>query len=218
MVMIFLMNNLSAEYDKFASDFSATRNHTWPEFELIFSKIKKGDRVLDLGCGNGRFREFLGTDKVGNGNYFGLDISENLLAIARDKYDKDHFFRGSFAADFPFGSDTFEVIVAIASFHHLTNKKDQLKFLTECKRVLKSEGFIFITTWILPKKYFWSNFWSGRVFTKNWLIPFGKQKHPRIYRKVTDRDLEKLLKRSGFQVEFTREFKGRNYVILGKKN
>lgn len=212
------MRNLNSEYDAFASDFSATRNRTWPEFDLVFPKIKKGDRVLDLGCGNGRFREFLGIEKVAAGDYFGFDISEKLLGIARGKYSKDHFFKGSFADTLPFGADNFEVIVAIASFHHLTNKKDQLKFLSECKRVLKPGGTIFITTWILPQKYFWSNFWSGRVFTKNWLIPFGKDKHPRVYRKVTEKDLTRLLKKAGFKVEVAEKFEGRNYVILGRGN
>ncbi len=74
-----------------------------------------------------------------------------------------------------------------------------------------------MTTWVLPQKYFWSNFWAGRVFTKNWLIPFGKEKHPRIYRRVTEKDLKKLLKKEGFKVEKALKFEDRNYVVLGQK-
>jgi ubiquinone/menaquinone biosynthesis C-methylase UbiE len=207
-----------SDYDKFAKDFSSTRNYAWNEFDIVKPKIWKGDRVLDLGCGNGRFRQFLGTDLVAKGAYFGLDISEKLLSIARKTYPDDHFFIGDFGQNLPFGAENFEVIVAIASFHHLTNKKAQNKFLSECRRVLKPNGKIFITTWVLPKKYFWRNFWTGRVFSKNWIIPFGKEKYPRIYRNVTDKDLSKLLKKHGFLVERAENFKNRNYVILAQKN
>ncbi len=206
-----------SHYDKFAKDFSSTRNHSWSEFEVVSPKIKKGDKLLDLGCGNGRFREFLGTKKIAKGAYFGLDLSEGLLEIAQWTYQGDHFFKGDFGKKLPFGKDNFEVIVAIASFHHLTDKVSQQNFLSECHRILKPGGTIFITTWILPQKYFWSNFWSGRVFSKNWLIPFGKEKHPRIYRKVTEKDLAKLLKKNGFKVERAEKFQNRNYVVLGEK-
>lgn len=208
----------NSQYDKFAKDFSATRGQSWNEFDLVFPEIKKGEKLLDLGCGNGRFRKFLGTDKVAEGAYFGLDLSDGLLGIARQNYPRDHFFRGSFGEKLPFGGDNFENIVAIASFHHLTTPKEQQMFLSECYRVLRPGGMIFITTWILPRKYFWDNLWSGRVFSKNWLIPFGKEKHPRIYRKVTEKDLKKLLKKSGFTVKKSEKFQGRNYIALAEKN
>lgn len=207
-----------AQYDRFAQDFSDTRVKPWPEFDVLFPLIKKGDRVLDLGCGNGRLRQFLPTNIVAEGAYFGLDLSEGLLNIARERYEKDHFFRGSFGEKLPFGADNFEVLAAIASFHHLTDKKSQQVFLSESHRVLKTGGRLFITTWILPQKHFWPNFWSGRVFTKNWLIPFGQEKHPRIYRKVTDRDLKKLLKKAGFKNIETQVFEGRNYVAWAERN
>ena len=70
------MKEKTSHYDKFAQDFSSTRAYAWEEFDIVKSKIWKGDRVLDLGCGNGRFRQFLGTTKVAPGAYFGFDLSE----------------------------------------------------------------------------------------------------------------------------------------------
>jgi ubiquinone/menaquinone biosynthesis C-methylase UbiE len=206
-----------SQYDKFADDFSETRTHAWPEFDLFIDDIKKFDRILDLGCGNGRLRKFLATDLVRDGDYFGLDVSDELLKIARERYVKDHFFKGDFSQELPFGDENFDFVISIAAFHHLLNKKDQLNFLAECRRILKPGGKIFLTTWILPKKYFWMNFWKGRVFTKNWLVPFGKQKFPRIYRWVSDRTLTKLLKKSGFKIEKSGKFKNRNFIVLGQK-
>lgn len=206
---------MKTEYDAFAHDFSATRKNAWPEFEILLQNIRKNDRILDLGCGNGRLRTFLEEVIIPSGNYFGLDVSEKLLQIARENFPRDHFFHGNFAQKLPFGSDNFEIVVSIAAFHHLLNKKDQIIFLKECHRILKPGGKIFITTWKLPRKYFWHNILRGRF--KNWNIPFGKEKLPRTYRRVSDKELSKLLKKTDFRVIFSKLERERNYVALGEK-
>lgn len=207
-----------SEYDKFATAWDKTRERPWPEFELFLPHIEKGDRVLDLGCGNARLRTFLQTDRIPSGHYFGFDVSEELLKIARSKHPKDHFFKGDFAEALPFGADNFEWVISIAAFHHLLDKKAQKGFLKEVYRTLKPGGHVFITTWILPKKYFWMNFWNGRVFTKNWIVPFGKEKHIRTYRYVSDKNLKKLLRQAGFTVLKAEPFADRNFIVLARKS
>ncbi len=210
------INNMS-EYDQFSEDWNKTRQKSWPEFELFLPQIQKGDRVLDLGCGNGRLRKFLPEDLVQRGAYFGFDISEKLLGIARKTFPKEAFFKGHFGKGLPFGADNFDWVFSIAAFHHLLTKKEQQTFFKETYRVLKPGGRVFITTWVLPPKYFWKNFWQGRVFTKNWIIPFGPEKHPRTYRNVTEKDLSKMLKSAGFEVIKSEKFGTRNYIALAKK-
>jgi len=144
---------MPSQYDAFAQDFSHTRTQPWPEFSLVQEVLKHGDRVLDLGCGNGRLRTSLDARVIPGGNYYGLDISEELLRIARGKYPHDHFFHGDFACELPFGKENFEVVTAIASFHHLLTRREQLRFLEEVRRVLKPGGYLFLTTWKLPRKF-----------------------------------------------------------------
>lgn len=206
-----------SEYDAFAQDFSQTRDRPWPEFDYFMPEIKPAQRLLDLGCGNGRLRKFLPPELIRPGDYFGFDLSEGLLDIARKQFPKDAFFRGDFGKNLPFGAQNFDWVISIAAFHHLLDKKSQAKFLTETHRVLKPNGKIFMTTWVLPSKYFWMNFWRGRTFTKNWLIPFGKNKHPRTYRDVREKDLEKLLRQHGFKILRCEQFEDRNFVALAEK-
>lgn len=206
---------MKSEYDKFANAFSDTRKNAWPEFEILFTLLKKQDRILDLGCGNGRLRNFLNNEIIPEGNYFGFDVSEGLLKIARKKFPNDHFFRGNFAQKLPFGDENFDIVTGIASFHHLLNKKDQNFFLQESLRVLKPKGLIFLTTWNLPKKHFWPNILKGRF--KNWLIPFGKEKFPRIYRKTSKKELIKFLTKNGFKVFHCELFREKNFIIIGEK-
>lgn len=208
-----------SDYDAFAQDFSATRQRDWPEFEVFYPLLQKNDRILDLGCGNGRLRNYIDPQLIPMGNYFGFDMSEELLNIARREHVGDHFFKGDFAQILPFGADNFETIVGIASFHHLLSKSDQKQCLAELHRVLKPGGKLMLTTWNIPQKHFYPNlkrkdFWlSG---WKNYLVPFGPQKHPRYYRLVTAADLAKLLKKAGFRVIKTKEFPGRNWVVVAE--
>lgn len=201
-----------SEYDAISQAFSQSRQAGWPEFELLRPFLKKGDRVLDLGCGNGRLRKFLNKCGITPGSYFGLDASKNLLKIAHDENPDDHFFNGSFGQVLPFGADQFEVVVAIASFHHLLNKKEQRLFFSEVHRVMRPGGKLFVTTWKLPSKYFWKNF--GK---RNWNIPFGKEQHPRTYRKTSPRELRKLARRAGFVVQSCSLFREKNYVLIATK-
>lgn len=210
-----------SQYDAFAQDFSQSRSKksSWPEFELLYPLLNNKDRILDLGCGNGRLRQWLSKDTskkdIPEGHYFGLDTSDKLLEIARKRYPKDHFFRGNMSQKLPFGAEHFDIVTGIASFHHLLNKQDQRKCLSEIYRVLKPGGQVFLTTWMLPKKYFWENILRGRF--KNWNIPFGTQKKPRTYRWVTKRELKNLCKKSGLQIEHAEYFERRNLVVIAQK-
>jgi len=205
-----------SEYDYFASQFDQTRSHAWPEFQLLFPHIKQNDHICDLGCGNGRLRKFLDPKVIPPGNYTGLDISEELLTIAKNKYTAETFIQESFTNPLPFPNGSFEIVTAIASFHHILNHSEQLLFLEECHRILKPSGTLFFTTWILPKKHKWPNYLKGRY--KNWNIPFGKQKHPRTYRNVTKKELKRILGKSHFSKFKITEFTQRNRVILAQKS
>jgi ubiquinone/menaquinone biosynthesis C-methylase UbiE len=201
-----------SEYDSFAKKFSQTRQSGWPEFELLRPLVKRGERVLDLGCGNGRLRIFLNDCGIKEGEYFGFDASEELLKIARELNPRDHFFHGNFGKKLPFGANQFDVVAAVASFHHLLSKKEQILFFDETFRIMKPNGKLFLTTWKLPKKYFWKNF--GK---KNWNIPFGKEQHPRTYRKTSIKELTRLAKKSGFTIKSCTLFREKNFVLIAEK-
>ncbi len=75
-----------AFYRDAAAEFSATRSNPWPGWQRIVAALEGRERplrVLDVGCGNARFAEFLATRGLAPARYVGVDASEALLEHAR---------------------------------------------------------------------------------------------------------------------------------------
>ena len=101
--------------------------------------IKKGEKVLDLACGQGFFSgEFLkqGAEVIGS------DISEELISLAeKNNQGKDIKFYVSPADNLNFISDkSLDKIVIILAIQNMENLVGVMK---ECGRVLKDGGKMF---------------------------------------------------------------------------
>ncbi|MDP3990045.1 MAG: class I SAM-dependent methyltransferase [archaeon] len=102
---------------------------------LALSKIKKGDEILDVGCGSGKATVLFG----GRGyDITGLDISENLLRIAEKKtYDfpEVKYVVGSFEEN-SFPDKSFDLIISAQAWHWV----DPDKSYNVADRLLKKGG------------------------------------------------------------------------------
>ncbi|MFA5029135.1 MAG: class I SAM-dependent methyltransferase [Patescibacteria group bacterium] len=77
-------------YNKIALDFSDTRGHWWKGMGSFNKYVRPGDRVLDLGCGNGRMAEIFEGSQI---EYLGIDNSEELIKIARGRFKNKSWVR-----------------------------------------------------------------------------------------------------------------------------
>jgi FkbM family methyltransferase len=82
--------------------------------------IKKGMRVLDVGCGSGDV-SIMAAEMVGNsGQVVGFDISENALSIARSAVKEKHIsivqFIQADIAELPESIGTFDAIIRDMAF------------------------------------------------------------------------------------------------------
>jgi ubiquinone/menaquinone biosynthesis C-methylase UbiE len=101
-----------------------------------------GKMVLDLGCGTG-----YGTDlisRMGAKLAIGGDIHEGSLASAGARYGRaSKAWVKLDASRLPFRSGVFDVIACFEVIEHVLSP---LQLLTECKRVLKDDGFLVLST------------------------------------------------------------------------
>ena len=75
-----LLTLVKSSYEEIADQFNQTRKkYLWPELIKLTKEIKTGDKILDVGCGNGRLLEAFGDKKI---SYLGVDNSEKLINLA----------------------------------------------------------------------------------------------------------------------------------------
>jgi ubiquinone/menaquinone biosynthesis C-methylase UbiE len=89
-------------------------------------------RVLDVACGTGFLTRHL------RGEVVGLDQSEAMLRIARDRVPTATFLRGD-ALTLPFPDKSFERIVTAHFYGHL-HEGERRAFLAEARRVADEVG------------------------------------------------------------------------------
>ena len=105
--------------------------------------------VLDIACGEG-----YGTDILSAKASFihGVDISDEAIAHAKSKYSKKNinFIKG-YADNIPLDDESVDIVVSFETIEH--HDKHQ-EMISECKRVLKKDGILIISS---PDKYYYSD-------------------------------------------------------------
>ena len=144
-------------YNKIAGHFSDTRSFLWEDLILLKEFVKDRDRILDIGCGNGRLYQLFSSlsssegvvnDELGirNIEFVGLDISEKLVEIARKSFLECKFLAGDMRS-LPFEDDSFDVVFSLVAFHHLPDRGSQIQALKEIKRVVKPGATAVLLNW-----------------------------------------------------------------------
>jgi alkylated DNA repair protein alkB family protein 8 len=215
-----ILNDNTKTWDAIAKKFDLTRHYIW-DLKPWAKYAKPNTKVLDLGCGNGRFFELLKNKGI---DYTGIDNSKKLIELAKKKYLSipslsdgiDKFVVGN-ALNLPFKNNYFDLIYSVAVFHHIPSKELRLRFLKEAKRVLKKDGKIVLTVW-----YLWQRKYLSLIVKYSLLKIIGKSKldfgdlyipwqnkQQRYYHAFRKKELVKLFKNTGFEVE-TKYLKGHN--------
>ena len=105
----------------------------------IFSNITIGENcnVLDIGCGEGIFSDYL-IKNIRGSKVTGLDISFNRCVSGKERAKECNFLKGS-ADNLPFKSKQFDLVFCNALLHHVPNIK---KTLDEILRTAKPSGYL----------------------------------------------------------------------------
>lgn len=201
----YLIKKTKENYNLIASDFSRTRGKPWEELNFLLEKyLKEESRVLDLGCGNGRFYPLFKKKSV---EYIGADISEKLIEIAKKRYPEANFQTIS-PFNFNFPNNYFDEVFSIAVFHHIPSEQFRIRFLKEVKRILKDEGILVLTVWKLSLKkeiglflkyIYFKLFKKLDIDFRDDFVSWAK-KLDRYYHFFSKKELKKLVKKAGFKI------------------
>lgn len=202
---------MKTTYDEVAKDYVRTRKEFSPVFKnWLLSYLKTGEKILDWGCAHGYLLEILPPVE-----YYGVDLSEQFLKIAQEKYPQGKFYLLKSPFKLPFPDNFFDKIVALSVFHHIPSKKFRLLFLKEAKRVLKNNGLLILTVWnlqpffLLKQKQFkrlliFVKYLLLKILTfspldfKDIFLPFFNKR--RYLHCFSQKELQKLAREAGFKV------------------
>ena len=147
-----------AFYDDRAAAFDASRiDLPWPGWTRLADQLPAtGARVLDIGCGNGRFARFL-VERGLHFDYVGTDASAGLLAAARERVGPELPGAASFVEDdlladpdspgdgLPEGP--FSLVVLMGVMHHVPGRDTRRALVEAAARRVAKGGLLAFTRW-----------------------------------------------------------------------
>lgn len=153
-------------YDEYSDSFGASRQRPWPAWETLLSETlgatseearEDGQlRILDVGCGNGRFG-VLAADRIGPQiSYLGLDQSLGLLAQAQEALEGrveqlrlQPMDLGNPGTALDELQQAFDIIGIFGVLHHLPGEAERRRLLTRLGRKLAPGGQLWASWWML---------------------------------------------------------------------
>jgi ubiquinone/menaquinone biosynthesis C-methylase UbiE len=159
------------DYSKIAPRYDKNPiRHSQPREKFIDNILKSSTSaiyVLDLACGTGNYilaqQNYYKQKRI---HWYGCDLSEDMLNIAKDKV-KNTRFQNANAEMLPYQSNQFDLITCNWAFHHFVYKN---KAVREIYRVLKRNGAVIlknISPELMPLWWIYGLFPSTKQNDKN---------------------------------------------------
>ena len=151
---------------------------------LRWLKPKSGERILDIGCGEGTYNYRIA---LRGAQIFGFDLDRRQLrrAMALHKTPSTEFICAD-ATMLPMQSGQFDTVMSLCVFEHLPNDRETLR---EISRVLRPDGRILLTLDSL----------SLKGVDDSWRDTHRERHAVRQF--YTDQSIADLLKESGFHLD-----------------
>lgn len=222
-------------YQSVSGDFSKTRQEPWEGWGRVCKTIVKtfnldelnngqsnlkNDgkntsciKILDLGCGNGRFLKYI-RSKIKSFDYTGIDINNDLLLeaekieILSDK-QKRKFIKKDVILDIKKIKGKYNVVTIFGLTHHIPDKNFRKKWFENLPRLLSNPALLIITFWEFDKK------------PGDYILGWGQQpKETRFCHKYSVKEIkeiEDIFKNSGLKLIEKYKSDNKNlYLIFGK--
>ncbi|MGB3908553.1 MAG: class I SAM-dependent methyltransferase [Methanomethylovorans sp.] len=171
----------------------------------ITEMLPPGSKILDIGCGCGRYLFPLSAHY----SITGMDISSRALYRARDyleKQKREAYFATASLTHLPLKTETFDAVVCLGVLQHLT-EAGRYAAVSEIRRVLKRNGLVFLEVFGSQDMRYGGREVEGSSFMRQNGI---------LYHYFTSEEIRKLFKGSEFlelkDEQMEKRYRGKKYI------
>lgn len=135
-------------YEITAADFDATRGRPWAGWARVLPHLPDARplRVLDVGCGNGRFGLYLRDHITGGLAYHGVDNNPALLRIARAALPGATFEQRDVVLNPP-DAGAYDVVALFGVIHHVPGNANRRDFMRALAARVTAGGVLVFAAW-----------------------------------------------------------------------
>lgn len=120
---------------------------------VALAGLRRGDCVLDVGCGTGTMATMMAERVGAEGQVVGIDLSPRMIEIARRKATTAQLtFLHASAEDIPFPDEHFHAVTITYALHEMP-RAARRNTLNEIHRVLKPGGRLVAVDYYEPRRW-----------------------------------------------------------------
>lgn len=173
-----MFNDIAPTYDKLNHILSLNVDKSWRRKAVRYLKkavsAVENPLILDVACGTADSTIKI-AEKIINSKVYGVDISEKMLEIGKEKVEKEGlsdriYFSISRAESLDFQDDTFDAVMVAFGVRNFSDREQGLK---EILRVLKPNGTLIVLELSEPQNVIVR--WFYNLYFKNVLPLIGKR-------------------------------------------
>lgn len=213
-----------------ADDFSKSRGIPWAGWQRVIEYFKDlpfdPKALIDLGCGNGRFIEYV-RKYYPDLSATGVDSSKQLLKIAEEKNPNTEFLQKDLTLDLKLNKK-FDFVALIAVLHHIPGSEKRAELIGRSAQLLSPNGKMLATFWnldtqpeLLDRRLPFSTVGikEEECETGDYLLTWNNDKNlVRYVHSFTQEEAEQLMTQAELKIEKTYKADGRsgdsNYYII----
>lgn len=185
------------------------QNMSFISYRLIGDlRLRAGQSVLDLGCGTGNPSILVSRIVGETGSVVGVDLSENMLAVARKKADALGLSNIKFMAEdvttLPFDNSSFDAVISRFCLMFLP---DIPGAVNEISRVLKPGGYVAAAVWSTADKNPFIRI-AMEALKRFIEVPAPMPDQPGVFRLSKPGDLLNVMKEAGLSEVADEEIAG----------